>query len=84
MNGGRVTRSQCDRAADLQRDGETKRRRGGGYDVLGREVAALVNKIEQPGSYVVQFRGNDLPSGVYFCRLTAGSYRDIRKMLLLK
>ena len=54
------------------------------YDVMGRRVATLVDKVEQPGSYEVQFNGSDLASGVYFYRLTAPSYSKVLKMLLLK
>ncbi len=52
------------------------------YDVLGREVAALVNARQAPGSYEVQFDGSQLASGVYFCRLTAGPYSATKAMLL--
>ncbi len=54
------------------------------YDASGREVAALVNKVEQSGNYEVQFNGNNLASGVYFCRLSAGNFSSTKKMLLLK
>ena len=54
------------------------------YDILGREIATLVNGQKQPGSYRVTFDGSSLVSGVYFYELRAGSYRDVKKMLLLK
>ncbi len=54
------------------------------FDVLGREVATLVNEFQQPGSYVKTLRATSLPSGVYFYRLTAGSYAETKKMLLVK
>jgi photosystem II stability/assembly factor-like uncharacterized protein len=54
------------------------------YDVLGREVAVLVNEQQMPGNYNVQFDGSKLCSGVYFYRLMAGPYLESRKMLLLK
>ena len=54
------------------------------YDILGREVKTLLNKPMQPGQYEVQFDGSDLPSGVYFYRLTSGEFTQARKMLLLK
>jgi formylglycine-generating enzyme len=54
------------------------------YDVLGREVAVLVNERKLPGQYEVTFDGSGLPSGVYFYRMHAGSFVQIRKMLLLK
>jgi agmatine/peptidylarginine deiminase len=54
------------------------------YDVLGREVASLVNEEKQPGTYMVQFDGSGLASGVYFCRLQAGQFSSVQKMLLMK
>lgn len=54
------------------------------YDLLGREVASLVNEKRPPGMYTVEFDGSDLASGLYFCRLTAGEFVQSRKMLLLK
>ncbi len=54
------------------------------YDVLGREVATLVNEVEKPGRYDVRFDGSRLGSGVYFCKLTAGSFMDTRKLVLIK
>ncbi len=54
------------------------------YDVLGREVATLVNKAQAPGNYSVQFNAQDLPSGIYFYTLQAGNFVKTRKMILLK
>jgi hypothetical protein len=54
------------------------------YDVLGREVAVLVNERKAPGSYEVRFDGSSLPSGVYFYRLETGTFVQTRKMVLLK
>jgi hypothetical protein len=54
------------------------------YDVLGREVAALVNSQLKPGNYKVEWDASNFPSGVYFYRLTAGDYTDSRKMILIK
>ena len=54
------------------------------YDVLGREVATLVNEVRQPGSYEVGFDGNVLASGMYFYRLEAGANVETRKMILTK
>ena len=56
------------------------------YDILGQEVATLVNKEEQAGVYTVQFSPNNyrLASGVYIYRLTAGSFSETKKMNLLK
>ncbi len=54
------------------------------YDVLGREVATLVNEIQNPGSYNVMFNAASLSSGIYFYKLVSGSYSDIKKMILVK
>ncbi len=54
------------------------------YDVLGREVAALVNEVEQAGTYEIHFDGSRLPSGVYFYRLTAGTLTAVRKLVMVK
>ncbi len=54
------------------------------YDLLGREVAVLVNEQKAPGSYEVSFDGSGLASGVYLYRLTAGAFVQSRTMLLLK
>jgi xylan 1,4-beta-xylosidase len=54
------------------------------YDVLGREVSTLVNQKQGAGVYNVAFNANNLPSGVYFYRVTAGSFSDTKKLLLLK
>ncbi|MEW6701092.1 MAG: T9SS type A sorting domain-containing protein [Bacteroidota bacterium] len=56
------------------------------YDILGREVATLVNEYQQPGKHNSQFaiRNFQLPSGVYFYTLRAGDYFQTKKMILLK
>ncbi|GEM_PF-1944543 len=54
------------------------------FDVLGKEVVTLVNEVKQPGEYMVQWDATGLPTGVYFYRLTAGSFFDTKKLLLLK
>jgi len=54
------------------------------YDVLGREVKALVNEVESPGVYSVDFNGTELSSGVYFYRMESNGFTDIKKMLLIK
>lgn len=54
------------------------------YTLLGREVATLVKETKPAGSYSVTFSGAGLPSGLYFYSLQAGSFSEIRKMLLLK
>lgn len=54
------------------------------YDMLGREIATLVNERQRAGRYDVNWDATDLPSGVYIYNLTAGDYLDSKKMLLLK
>jgi hypothetical protein len=54
------------------------------YDILGREVATLVNASQGQGSYQVPFNASTLSSGVYFYRLKAGSFMQTKKMLLVK
>ena len=54
------------------------------YDILGREVAVLVNEKKAPGSYEVEFDARGLSSGIYFYRLTAGKFVETRKMILLR
>ncbi|NOX64757.1 MAG: T9SS type A sorting domain-containing protein [Chlorobi bacterium] len=58
------------------------------YDILGREIATLVNEVQSPGVYEVKFNpvssSQDLVSGIYFYRLQAGSFAESKKMILLK
>jgi hypothetical protein len=54
------------------------------YDILGREVATLVNGMESPGYKQVTFNANSLPTGVYTYTLTAGSFVQTKKMMLMK
>ena len=54
------------------------------YDVVGKEVATLVNETKTAGSYTVDFNGSDLSSGAYFYRLEVGSFTAVKRMILLK
>ncbi len=54
------------------------------FDMLGREVAVLVNARQAAGRYEVSFNAMNLPSGLYFYRLQAGSYSETRKMMLIR
>lgn len=54
------------------------------YDVLGREVATLVNEVQDAGFKSVVFDGSNLPSGVYFYRLRSGPYVETMKMTLIR
>jgi len=54
------------------------------YDILGNEVATLVNEEKPAGEYVVEFDGSKLSSGIYFYTLNFGNQRISRKMCLIK
>jgi len=54
------------------------------YDVLGREVAVMMNAIQTAGRHQMMFDASGLPSGVYLCRLEAGEMAQTRKMVLVK
>jgi photosystem II stability/assembly factor-like uncharacterized protein len=54
------------------------------YDVLGREVAAVINEYRQAGMYTIDFNAAALSSGIYFYKLNTDGFSDIKKMLLLK
>jgi len=54
------------------------------YDVLGKEITTLVNEEKPAGSYEVEFSAANLPSGVYFYKLQAGSFVETKKMVLLR
>ena len=54
------------------------------YDVLGKEVATLVNEELKAGVYEVRFDAGDLPSGVYFYKLETGNIKETKKMLIQK
>jgi len=54
------------------------------YDVLGREVTILVNEEKEAGRYEVEFNAASLPSGIYFYRMEAGTFVDVKKMIVIK
>lgn len=54
------------------------------YNILGQEVATLVNATQNPGRYTAQFDARSISSGVYFYHLRAGSFNQVKKMMLLK
>ena len=54
------------------------------YDVSGKEIATLVNETKSSGNYHVVFDASKYASGIYFYKITAGSFTDTRKMILLK
>ena len=54
------------------------------YDILGREVAILVNQNQKPGNYEITWNASSQPSGVYFYQLTAGEFVETKKLILMK
>ncbi|MDR3625539.1 MAG: T9SS type A sorting domain-containing protein [Ignavibacteriaceae bacterium] len=54
------------------------------YDILGKEITTLINKEMKPGSYTVDFNGNNLSSGVYIYVLKTIDYSEVKKMILLR
>lgn len=54
------------------------------YDINGKEVSNYFNGFLKAGIYTMQFDGSQLPSGVYFYKLTAGDFSDVKRMLLVK
>ena len=54
------------------------------FDVLGREVAVLVNELKQPGVYTADFDASQLASGIYFYRIESGDFSAVKKMMLVK
>ena len=54
------------------------------YDLLGREIATIINEEKMPGNYEVSFNANNLSSGVYFYRIRAGSFIDTKRLILLR
>lgn len=54
------------------------------YDMLGREVATLVNDVKPMGTYEVTWNAANLASGIYYYRMAAGSFSDVKKLILLK
>ncbi len=54
------------------------------YDMLGTEVASLVNERKEPGNYSVAFNATNIPSGIYVYRLTADKFVETKKLILLK
>ena len=54
------------------------------FDLLGREIAVLVNEVKAPGTYMVRFDASRLASGVYFCRMKTGGFSQSKSMILTK
>jgi hypothetical protein len=54
------------------------------YNLLGQRVATLVNETQRAGSYIAVFEGPSFATGIYFYRLEAGNFTQVRKMILMK
>ncbi|KAA0242325.1 MAG: T9SS C-terminal target domain-containing protein [Chlorobiota bacterium] len=54
------------------------------YDMLGTEVANLVNERQEAGNYSIEFNAAELPSGIYVYRLASGNFMETKKLVLLK
>jgi hypothetical protein len=54
------------------------------YNILGEVVTTLVNEVRGPGNYSIRFDSHGLSSGIYFYELTTSSFRDVKKMIILK
>jgi len=54
------------------------------YDILGREITTLLNEKLKAGIYEISFSINQLPSGIYFYKISTGDFSDIKKMVLMK
>lgn len=54
------------------------------YDVLGNEIASLINEEKPAGNFEVEFNASALSSGIYYYKLVAGDFVDVKKMILLK
>lgn len=54
------------------------------YDLLGREITTLLNEKVNTGSHTIEFRPDNLASGIYFYKFTAGEYTDVKKMVFIK
>ena len=54
------------------------------YNTIGQEVAVLVNQYQASGKHVIQFKAENLPSGIYIYKLQSGRFSDVKKMLLTK
>ena len=54
------------------------------YDLLGEEIAVLVNKEQKPGNYSVQFDASEISSGIYYYKLLTNNYSQTKKMIVLK
>ena len=54
------------------------------YNMIGQEIANLVNEVKDAGEYTVTFASNNLPTGTYYYKLVAGDFSEVKKMMLMK
>ncbi|MSP64810.1 MAG: T9SS type A sorting domain-containing protein, partial [Ignavibacteria bacterium] len=54
------------------------------YDLLGKDILALVNEVRSAGVHTIYFDGSRLPSGIYICRINTSSWSSSIKMTLQK
>jgi hypothetical protein len=54
------------------------------FNVLGVEVATLLNELRQAGTHSIEFNSDALPSGIYFYKINSGRYSEVKKMILLR
>jgi hypothetical protein len=54
------------------------------YDVLGRQVRVLMEEVKPPGTYKITWDAKGMGSGVYFYRMEAGSFKETKRLLLVK
>ena len=54
------------------------------YDINGKLIKSLINKEQEPGKYTVNYTSSESSSGIYFYKLSTGSFSDTKKMILLK
>ena len=54
------------------------------FDILGKEVASLINEKMEAGYHNVEFNASDLASGLYIYKMESGNFTDVKKMMLIK
>ncbi len=54
------------------------------FDMMGREVASLVNEVQTAGYYSINYNASSLSSGVYFYKLETGNFTNVKKMTLIR
>jgi hypothetical protein len=54
------------------------------YDILGREVVSLVDRVQEPGEYTIRWNASNIPSGIYFVRMNTESFNAVQKLMLMK